>query len=94
MRKAIATVVVVAFPAMCAAPVFALPAPIEKLKGGAIDVIKSPLELGKYTHDEMKSKDFILVGFLRGVIMSTAHTIKKAVLGAVDIATFPVDLKK
>jgi len=93
MRKAIATGLVFAFLVMCAAPLAALPAPIEKLKGGAIDVIKSPLELGKYTHEELKSKDFILVGFLRGVIMGTAHMIKKAAKGAVDIATFPVDLK-
>ena len=93
MRKAIATVVVFAFLVMCAAPVVALPAPIEKLKNGTIDVIKSPLELGKYTHDEMKSKDFIPAGLLRGLVMGTAHTIKKAVTGAVDIATFPVDLK-
>ena len=94
MRKAIATVAVFAFLVMCAAPVYALPAPIEKLKKGTIDVIKSPLELGKYTHDEMKSKDFLPVGLLRGVIMGTAHTIEKAVKGAVDIATFPVDLHK
>ena len=93
MRKAIALIFVFAFLVMCASPVYALPKPIEKLKGGVIDVVKSPLELGKYTHDEIKSKDFLPMGLLRGVINGTAHMVKKVADGAVDIVTFPVDLK-
>ncbi len=94
MRKAITFIITIAFLAMLAAPVYALPRPIEKLRGGAVDVIKSPLELGKYPHDEFKGSDNKIVGLLKGLIYGTAHMIKKAVAGAVDIATFPVDMEK
>ena len=94
MRKAIAIVVAVAFVVMLAVPVYALPRPIEKLKGGAVDVIKSPLELGKYTHSEFKDAEFKPVGLLKGLIYGAAHMIKKAASGVVDIITFPVDMSK
>ena len=94
MKKAIAVVVAVAFVVMLAAPVYALPRPIEKLKGGVVDVIKSPLELGKYTHSEFDKADFKPAGLLKGLIYGAVHMIKKAASGAVDIITFPVDMSK
>ena len=94
MKRAIVIVVAAAFLMMLAAPVYALPRPIEKLKGGAVDVIKSPLELGKYAQSEFKSAEFKPAGLLKGLVYGAAHMIKKAASGAVDIATFPVDMSK
>ena len=94
MRKALSIVMAVAFLVMLTVPAFALPKPVEKLKGGVVDVVKSPLELGKYTLDETKSADIKPIGLLKGLIYGAAHMIKKAASGAVDIATFPVDMEK
>ena len=90
MKRAIAVVVVFAFVLILSAPAFALPAPIEKLKGGVEAVIKSPLELPKVTRDEIKSSDFKPYGLVYGLMKGTYHTVDKAVKGALDIASFPI----
>lgn len=94
MRRTIAVAAVFAFMVLSVTSLYALPEPISKLKGGVVDIIKAPLDLGKYTYDETKGSSFMPLGFLRGLMIGTAHTIDKAARGAVDIATFPVNLKK
>lgn len=90
MKRAIAFAMVFAFVLTFAASVFALPEPINKLKGGVEAVIKSPLELPKATGDEIKSSDFKPYGLVYGLMKGTYHTVDKAVKGALDIASFPI----
>ncbi len=79
-----------AFVVTIAPGAFALPAPIEKLRGGVEGIVKSPLEIPKHTMDEVKSADIKPVGFIGGMLKGTYHTVHKTVKGALDVATFPV----
>ena len=90
MKRAIAVAVVFAFGLMLSASAFALPDPINKLKGGIEAVIKSPLELPKVTGDEIKSSDFKPYGLVYGLMKGSYHTVDKAVKGVLDIASFPI----
>ena len=91
MKRAIALAIAFAFVLFLLTPVFALPEPINKLKGGVVDVIKSPLELPKYTSDEVKSSDFKPFGLVGGLMKGTYHMAKKSIHGVIDIVTFPID---
>ena len=70
--------------------VYALPEPINKLKGGVEQVLKSPLEVPNHTMDEYKAANFKPFGLLGGMIKGAAYMVKKGVSGALDIATFPL----
>ena len=53
-------------------------------------VISSPLEIKDYTVREFKDSHYNPLGLVGGFLKGTAYMIKKAVTGAVDIATFPM----
>ncbi len=77
------------------APSFAdLPEPIHKLKGGAMDILSVPYDIGKRTYDEVTVSTFKPFGLVGGLIKGTAFGLKKAVSGAIDVVTFPIDLNK
>ena len=90
MKRAIAFAMVFAFVLTFITSVFALPEPINKLKGGVEAVIKSPIELPKHTMDEIKSSSFKPYGLVSGLMKGTRSTVEKLVKGALDIATFPI----
>ncbi len=69
---------------------FALPAPVEKLKGGFVGVISSPLEIKDYTVSEFKDSHYNPLGLVGGFLKGTAYMVKKAVSGVLDIVTFPI----
>jgi hypothetical protein len=83
----IASVVVVAF----AAPSFAYPRPVEKLKDGVTTVIKSPLEVKDHVMSEAKDGSFLPFSLTGGLLKGGFYMTKKVVEGAIDIATFPID---
>ncbi len=93
MRKMLslilALVVLVAF----TTPSFAYPRPIEKLKDGAVDVIKSPLVLGDNMVTETKSATFAPFGLIGGLFKGGVYMTKQVIDGSWKIVTFPLDLK-
>ena len=95
MKRAIRLLLVVVFVLSCTAPLFAaLPDPIHKIKKGTMDILSVPYDFGNTTYDEVKASDFKPFGLMGGIVKGTAHGVKKAVSGVVDIATFPFDLEK
>lgn len=63
--------------------------PIEKLKSGLTDIVKSPLEI--VDHVKMETKDtFLPFGFVGGLLKGTFYMGKKIVGGVVDVVTFPI----
>ena len=93
MKKAIALGVVTALMFLFAAPLFALPEPITKLKGGVEGIVKSPLEIPKHSMDEVKAADFKPFGLVGGLLKGTYHMVDKSVKGALDVVTFPIKMK-
>jgi len=94
MKKAFLLLVALVFVASMAAPVLAAHDPIMKLKDGTKTVISVPYDIGKTTLDEMKTSDFKPFGLMGGLLKGIAYGVKDVVTGAVDIVTFPIDLKK
>ena len=90
MKRLLVSVLVSAFIMLMSTAAFALPAPVEKLKGGVVGVISSPLEIKDHTVSELKASHYHPFGLVGGFLKGTAYMIKKAVSGAVDIATFPM----
>ena len=82
----IATAVVVAF----SAPSFAYPRPVEKLKGGVVTMVKSPLEIREHTMAEAKPGSFMLFSVPGGMLKGTFYMARNMVRGAWDVATFPI----
>jgi len=93
MKKAMILAIAFAFCLGMAAPVLAsdLPAPMDKLMNGMIDVVKSPLELYDHTKHEFDHNDNKAFGLLKGLIESPFHVVDKAGRGVIDIATFPIE---
>ncbi len=92
MKKVLSLAVVVAFVSFCIPAMAAdLPKPVEKLKGGTIEVIKSPIVIYDHTKSEMDKASFKPFGLLKGLVESPFHVVKKAGSGALDIATFPIE---
>ncbi|OGX23794.1 MAG: hypothetical protein A2787_05710 [Omnitrophica WOR_2 bacterium RIFCSPHIGHO2_01_FULL_48_9] len=95
MKRAIRLLLVVIFALSFTAPLFAAsPDPIHKIKKGAMDIISVPYDIGKTTLDETKAADFKPFGLLGGLGKGTVEGVKKAVMGAWDIVTFPLDYLK
>ena len=90
MKRAIASAMVFAFVFFSTTSLFALPEPIQKFKGGAKDVLTSPLEIPKYTMDEVKGSHYKPLGLIGGVMKGSAHMLTKAASGVADIVTFPL----
>ena len=92
MKRAIVLMMAFAFVLSFAAPIMAseMPAPVDKLGHGFMDVIKSPLELYYVPKDEMDSADHKAVGFFKGILKAPFHVVKKAGGGLIDIVTFPI----
>ena len=93
MKKLIAIVIIFTITVSYSGLVYAMPKSIDKLKGGVMDVMTSPKELKDYTVAGVKDSKIMPLGFLGGLLKGTAQMGKKAIYGAVDIATFPIDLK-
>ena len=91
MKRVIAFSVVFAFVLSFAAPVFALPKPVDKFKGGMEKIIKSPIELPKHTIDEVKSADFKPLGLISGLAKGTYYMVHDLGKGVLDVVTFPID---
>ena len=94
MKKFIAIVIVFTLTVSYAGVSYALPKPIDKLKGGMIDVVTSPKELKDYTLKEVKGSKFLPLALVGGLLKGTAYMGKQAVGGVVDIATFPLEMEK
>jgi len=76
-----------------AAPVFAvdLPKPVDKFTRGTMEIIKSPLVIIDHTKGEMENHDNVVFGFVKGLVESPFHLIKKAGGGLFTVLTFPID---
>ena len=88
MKKIIALSAVCAVILAFSAPVGAQP--IEKLKNGLTDIIKSPLEVVDYTKAETKDAKFLPFALTGGLLKGAFYMGKKAVGGAIDVVTFPM----
>ncbi len=93
MKRLIALVMGLSLVLFLSSPLLALPAPVEKAKSGVVDIIKSPLEIGHYSMDEIKGAHFKPFGLMGGVMKGTAYMVKKSISGAFDVATFPLEKK-
>ncbi|MBP9854023.1 MAG: hypothetical protein KBD53_04050 [Candidatus Omnitrophica bacterium] len=91
MKRALSVLITFVFVCMVAAPAFALPAPVEKLKSGVVKVVKSPLNIYNHTKTEMDENATKPVGFTKGLIESPFFMIKDVGGGLTDIITFPVE---
>ena len=69
----------------------AVPKQVDKLSKGAIEIVKSPLELYDHTKKDMDQSDHKLIGFFKGLVSSPFYLVKKAGHGALDVATFPIE---
>ena len=94
MKRLIAIVIVFTITVSYSGLLYAMPKSIDKLKGGVMDVVTSPKELKDHTVAEVKDSKIKPLGLISGLLKGAAYMGKKAVYGAVDIATFPIDLKK
>lgn len=74
-----------------ATPALAYPKPVEKLKGGVVEVVKSPLEVKDNVMKETKDAKFLPFAFLGGSLKGGFYMLKNIVHGTIDIATFPID---
>ena len=76
-----------------ACPVFAvdLHKSVDKLADGTMEMIKSPIVLHDHTKSEMDKADHMAYGFIKGLLESPFHMIKKAGDGLLDVATFPIE---
>ena len=63
--------------------------PIDKLVGGTVDIVKSPLQI--YDHTKSDVDKHKAIGLLTGLITSPFYVARKAGKGAVDMATFIVE---
>ncbi len=91
MKRALATAMVFAFVLSLSTPVvFALPAPILKLKTGFMDVLTSPLEIKNSAVDEVKASHYNPLGLVGGILKGSFYMVKKSVLGVKEIVTFPM----
>ena len=75
-----------------ASPVLAgnMPYPIENLSNGAVEIVKSPIEIYDHTKGEMDHANFIAFGLVKGLVESPFYVTKKLGHGVLDIATFLV----
>ena len=92
MKKVLILSMALAFVVSMSAPVLAsgLDKPIDKLTGGFVDVLESPMLIVKHPVDTM-DKDGKGVGLVKGLIETPFKIVTKAGHGAIDIATFPVE---
>ena len=93
MKRVIALSVLFMFVMSLAAPVFALPAPVEKFKGGIEGIVKSPLELPKSTINEVKNTkglEYKPLGFMAGLMKGTYNVAHDTVKGVLDVVTFAI----
>ncbi len=68
-----------------------MPKPIHKLANGTVEIIKSPVVLIDHTKTEIQGASYKPFGFLKGLVTSPFHMVKKAGAGVLDVATFPVE---
>lgn len=92
MKKTYLLAFALAFVMSMGAPLYAadLPAPVDKIVTGTVDVIKSPLALYEHPVDRMEEGDHKMMGFFKGVLEAPFHVVKRAGDGLVHIATFPI----
>lgn len=90
MKRLLVSVLAAAFVMSMSTAAFVLSAPVEKLKGGFMSVISSPLEIKDQTMTELKASHYHPFALVGGFLKGTAYMIQKAVSGVVDIVTFPI----
>ena len=76
---------------VAATPSFAAPKSVEKLKGGVMAVVTSPLEIKNHAMAETKDAKFLPFALVGGLLKGTFYMVKKIVVGGLDILTFPID---
>ncbi len=91
MKNTLSLLLVAAILVVFTTPSFAWPAAVEKLKGGVSTVVTSPLEIKDHAMAEAKADSFLPLSLPGGILKGTFYMMKKAVGGALDIATFPLD---
>ena len=93
MKKTLFVALAFAFMLSMAMPLSAaeLPKEVDKLAGGVVEILKSPTALYDSTMDEMDGADHKALGLLTGLVKAPFHMIHKAGMGAVDVATFPIE---
>lgn len=94
MRTILTTLVALAFVLSLATPIWALAQPIEKLKNGATEIIKSPIDFGINLKDTVMEHYTHPLRLLIGVVEAAGGMIKQVGYGAIDVVTFPVNLGK
>ena len=66
---------------------------MEKLKSGASELVKSPLQLKDSIVSEYNASEFKPFGIVGGALKGLFYTGKEAIKGLAEIVTFPVDIK-
>ena len=90
MKNMLSLLLVTALVVVFASSSFAMSQAVEKLKGGVTEVIMSPLEVKDHAMAEAKPGSFLPLSLPGGLLKGTFYMVKKAVGGALDIATFPI----
>ena len=91
MKRTLSLLTVLAVLVVAATPSFAYPKPVEKLKGGVMAVVTSPLEIKDNAMAETKGAKFLPFALAGGLLKGTFYMAKKMVHGGLDIVTFPID---
>lgn len=96
MKKAIVILLAFAFVVTTATPLLAaLPDTIDrsvtKIKDGAMDILGVPFDLGKTGYTAIKDHHFKPLHLIGDLLKGVGDGAKKAVGGAVKIATFPAE---
>ena len=89
MKRIMAVLLVFAFVAVLAAPVYADAG--DKLKGGVEKLFKSPTHIPNSISDEYEAAEFKPFGVFGGLFKGLFYTGKDIVTGLFDILTFPID---
>ena len=93
MKKITALFIALAFAFTVIGPALAgdLPAPVQKITDGTMEVLKSPMVLYTHTVDTMDVAEYKVFGLMKGLLESPFHFVQKAGSGVIDIATFPIE---
>jgi len=93
MKKTVILAVAFTFVVSLTAPAFALDLGkhVKKFTNGTMEIVKSPLVIYDHTKSEIDAADYKVIGFVSGLVTSPFHLIHKAGMGALDVATFPIE---
>jgi len=89
MKKLLSVLIISMFVFCLAAPSFA--DPIEKLKDGAMTIVKAPLQIPTAIGEEYEATDVKPIGAFAGVLKGGALCLRDLMTGAFNVLTFPID---